>query len=192
MYATREEWLRAAVDRMRPWFRELGHEIPEYYVSIGFPSTGARSNRIGECHYTSEDGKPHLFVHPAVRDGIRVLDILLHELTHSVLDHKHGKPFKRLATALGLTGKMTATTATPELTWTLSRMIERGIGPYPHAALVTGSRRKKQTTRMIKIVCLNCTDDKGDPVTSRMTRKWLDLTGGLICPLCEERMVETA
>jgi len=50
--ATREEWLRAAVERLRPDFSALGSPVPPaVQVSVGFPSVGAlarRKRRIGE------------------------------------------------------------------------------------------------------------------------------------------------
>jgi hypothetical protein len=183
---TREGWLHAAIEYMRPWFAEQAAEIPGVYVSVGFPSTGARSARIGECHYSGEDGKPQLFIHPGIKDSARVLDVLIHELCHAALPvgTQHGAAFGRLARGLGLTGKMTATVSTPELRWALNRVVSRGLGPYPHAELVTGSGgRKKQTTRMLKVVC------EADGFTVRMTRKWLDDMGSPVCP-CGQEMAE--
>jgi hypothetical protein len=39
----------AAAEQMAPWFEDLGYALPRYRVAIGFPSTGKRGKRIGEC-----------------------------------------------------------------------------------------------------------------------------------------------
>lgn len=192
-HTTREGWFHAAVDYMRPWYAELGHEIPEVYVSIGFPSGGARSNAIGECHYMGKDGNPQIFIHPEIEDGPRALDIFMHELVHAImpLGTGHGKAFGKLAKGLGLTGKMTATVATPELAWTLGRLEARGLGDYPHSALSYGpGGRKKQGNRQLKVICGTCIDDDGKNYVIRMTRKWLDELGAPICPQCKTQMLE--
>lgn len=78
-----------------------------------------------------------------------MLDILLHELIHAAVgtEEGHRGEFKRVALALGLQGKMTATIAEPgtELHGKLSR-IARELGPYPHKALNknTGTEKRKK------------------------------------------------
>jgi hypothetical protein len=45
----REEWLKAVADRMAPWYKDQGYSLPRFRIAIGFPSTGKRGKRIGEC-----------------------------------------------------------------------------------------------------------------------------------------------
>jgi hypothetical protein len=45
----REEWLNLVAEQMAPWFEAQGHKLPRYRVAIGFPSTGKRGKRSGEC-----------------------------------------------------------------------------------------------------------------------------------------------
>ncbi|MEU5878159.1 transcription elongation protein SprT [Spirillospora sp. NPDC047279] len=175
---------------MTPWFEELQHEVPEVYVSVSFPSTGAKGRAIGQCHYTSKDGRPHLLIHPYLDNPIEVLATLLHEVVHAALPvgTQHGPAFKKLATGLGLTGQMTATVPTQELVGSLAAMVLRGLGPYPHAALQGGVGRKKQTTRMIKLVCpVQHGEDETKTYTLRMTRSWIEDMGAPTCP-CGEVM----
>jgi hypothetical protein len=107
-----------------------------------------------------------------------VLSTLLHELIHAFvgIKAKHGKDFKLVAVKSGLEGKMTATTAGPEL---LARLetLAKTLGRYPHASLGLGGERlkKKQGTRMLKLQCPEC----GYQV--RTTQKWIDI-GLPICP----------
>jgi hypothetical protein len=171
---TREAWLQELATELRPWFADLGHEVPEVRVSVGFTSKGARSNRIGECWYpeATEDGVPQVFLHPKLVDPWQVAATLVHELVHATLgpEAKHGRPFRKLAVALGLTGKMTATVASDELLGRLAPVLDR-VGPYPHAGLASKngtSTGPKQTTRMLKVQC------PVDGYLVRTTRQWLD------------------
>ncbi len=45
----REEWLNLVADGMAPWFEDQGYPLPRCRTAIGFPSTGTRGKRIGEC-----------------------------------------------------------------------------------------------------------------------------------------------
>ena len=56
-----------------------------------------------------------------------------------------------MALAIGLEGKMTATTAGDALKALLQAIVKR-LGDYPHEELDI-SNRKKQTTRMMKVEC---------------------------------------
>lgn len=191
MEKNRETWLQSAVDLMRPYVRErAGLDVPEgLWCSVGFPVTGARSTSgrgaIGECHYATADGVPAVFIHPQLDDGARVLDVLLHEAIHAALPigSGHGGVFTRAVRAVGLAGKPTATIVEEgsDLADTIAGWLA-DLGDYPHAA-VTTSGRKKQTTRMLKVVC------PWDGYTVRMTRKWLDEMGAPTCP-CGQTMEE--
>lgn len=181
--ANREHWLSEAVRKLdAAVFAPLGFSLPveQVRVSVGFPSTGARSQRVGECWYshTSQDGSLAIFVSPSLDDAVRVLDVLTHELVHAYLDDataKHGPRFRKVATAVGLTGRMTSTVAGFELAAALTELA-RQLGPYPHAALSAANRgTPKQRTRMLKVECPE------DGYVVRTTRKWLD-QGAPFCP----------
>lgn len=188
--STREEWLGALVDALRPRFTELGHPLPERIrVSCGWPSTGGTSrNRktIGQAWSPkcSADGTHETFVSPVLGTAEDVGHVLVHELVHHAVGVAagHKSPFRKLALAIGLEGKMTATTAGPELTERLHALAER-LGPYPHARLDGSADRKKQDTRMLKVTCPGC------GCVVRMTRKWLDDAGAPTCA-CGDAMQE--
>lgn len=157
---TREQWLQSAIGCLRPAVVKVGLNLPStVHASVGFPSTralSARKQRIGECWRaeSSADGMPHVFISPLLSDSIRVLDVLVHELIHASGIHGHKADFKRPAISLGLTGKMTATVAGPELTECLNGLILR-LGPYPHQVITAlGRPTKKQTTRLLKAECI--------------------------------------
>ncbi len=86
----------------------------------------------------------------------------------------HKGHFRKLARSIGLEGKLTETTAGRELQRRLHGLARR-IGPYPHGRLVVSNAPPKQTTRMLKVECLEC------GCIVRMTAKWLDEVGPPTC-----------
>ncbi len=184
---TREEWMQRFVEASRPHFKKAGSPLPKKVrCSIGFPSKGSRSTTIGECWQTSAsaDAVHEIFIRPSLQsDSSRIADVLTHELCHAALPAGvgHGKPFKLLATSLGLTGKMTATVAgTSWHAW--ADPILKELGKLPGARLGNDQLlggKKKQTTRMIKLTCDGC------GWTCRTTRSHIDGHGLLNCPVDE-------
>lgn len=179
-HATREAWLHAFADAARPQFEAAGFPIPaNIRISIGFPSAGAKGKAIGECWsaIASRDGHFEIFVRPTIETDSRIADVLTHELVHAAvgLEAKHGKTFKRCATALGLEGKMTATIAGDGWRAWAEPVLAK-LGPMPGApltAMTTG--KKKQSTRLIKCQCDAC------GFTFRVTRQWIDrATDGVV------------
>jgi len=185
----REQWLNALAKELGALFDANGYEIPSNVrMSCGFPSKGAtalRNRRIGECWTSkcSEDGTFEIFISPTLSDDMRVAGILAHELVHAVvgLAAGHKTPFKRCAVAIGLEGKMTATTESEAFKQSVQPMLNK-LGPYPHATLDASSSPKKQTTRLKKVICQAC------DYTARVTSKWLDESGAPLCPCNHEPM----
>jgi hypothetical protein len=138
-HTTRETWLLAAVDLLRPVFLAKHHVIPkDVMVSCGFASTGTRSHHIGQCwsRQSSTNDKNQIFISPALHEPVEVLDTLVHELVHAVDDckHKHGKEFKKIALSLGMKGPMRSADAGPELKEKLNQLAKQ-LGVYPHGKL---------------------------------------------------------
>lgn len=185
MTDTREGWLNAAVAEIRPWFDEIDVDLPESIrVSCAWSKRAGKG--IGWCwkKSASSDKTTEIQISPELAEPTAVLSTLLHELTHAHDDgaSKHSGEFRRVAMAMGLEGKMTATVAGPALQSRLAALAET-LGDYPHAAMnPLMSTTTKQSTRMIK---LSCPDDG---YTVRSTRKWLDV-GFPSCP-CGSKMEE--
>jgi len=178
----RETWLISSLQYLAPMFLEHGYKIPAAYISVSWPSSKARKT-IGECFSSKlvADGNSHaIFISPMLADGLRALDVLVHELVHAAVgvEHGHKGPFKHLARALDLQGKLTATIAGPKLCAQLEDIISV-LGPYPHSAVGLSSNRKKQGTRLIKMECGEC------GYIARTAATWIDLFGPTICP-CNE------
>lgn len=182
----REAYLNAAARLIAPLLAAAGATMPDNFrVSCGWPKGGRGNKRIGECWGTtsSADGHFELFISPVLADAPTVLSTLAHEQVHAAvgLACGHKGAFRKVAKALGLVGKMTATTAGPELTAKLAGIASQ-LGEYPHAAMAAGSGRPKQSTRMIKCECFMC------GYTARTTAKWIELKGAPLCPCNNEPM----
>ncbi len=191
---TRERWLLEAIEGLAPLFRAAGVELPVVKVSVGFPPTGGlKKNRrvLGVCFpkTMTKDDVPQIFINPTVEEiesEQGVLAILVHELVHACGIHGHGKSFRKLAVAVGLTGQMRSTVASDWLLDELKGLV-RKIGPFPGAAIVNRMDGadfpiKRDKCRMNKCICTDC------GYTARVARKWLEF-GAPVCPCCHVQMI---
>jgi hypothetical protein len=192
---TREGWLRELVHRCHeelfrnPMYNTeasdlVPFELPKFRIACSWPGGGSPRKRIGECWSStaSGDGATEMMVSPALGDPMRVADVVVHEMVHMYVGTEagHKGPFRKLAVAIGLEGKMTATVAGERLMEALQRILD-DMGDYPHAQLSTAGR-KKQSTRLLKVTCSD--DDCG--CVYRVTAKWVDAAGGAMhCPVCK-------
>lgn len=184
VYVHREAWLHAVAAALREPFKRAGHPIPaKVRIGVGFPSVrgiAAKNQRIGECWSNTRSGDDHheIIISPVIADSMRVAGLLAHELTHAAVGVQHGHkgPFRALAKAIGLEGKMTATVE-GEAFKRLAQPILEAIGPYPHAELhAMTNGRKKQVARLIKCECGKC------GYVARVARQWIDDQGAPHCP----------
>lgn len=145
-HKTREAWLLAATNAMRPWFEEHAAPLPEkLQVATSWPLSRSKresTETIGQCFGATwtQDGTINVVVSPVLGEPVRVLDVLLHELCHAALPAgtKHGKAFVDLAQRkFGLEGKPTATVcaAGSPLAKRLEKLAGR-LGAYPHSVMV--------------------------------------------------------
>lgn len=143
MHNTREEWLQAAIKLLYPAIMQPhGYELPENLsVSCGWPKGKGTGHAIGQCWSSSlsEDNKTvHIFISPELSKPERVLDVLLHELTHAALGtgKGHGKEFKKAVKLFGLVGKATATYAAEDgPLYAMLSEFSAQLGAYPHSSL---------------------------------------------------------
>jgi hypothetical protein len=104
----REAWLNHVTAQLTPAFAARGAPLPaRVRVAVGFPSTGRRGKRIGECwdSTASQDGTFEILIRPDVSDPLQAAEILAHELVHAAVGTKakHGPPFKRRLNARAVT-----------------------------------------------------------------------------------------
>lgn len=200
LYSTREAWLEAAVEELRPIFAQHDIELPRVRVSVGWPGgRGKKGGVIGQCWHTvtAEDKVNQIFVSPVVVDPVKVVATLAHELIHASDDGESGHKgyFARVARGLGFTGKLTAVATDDEINadedlLKIFTEAAEALGDYPHAALTERSQPKTQKTYMVKVIpspdCIEC-----DPEYKiRMTEKWIEDGGLPLCPHGEEMVVE--
>jgi hypothetical protein len=185
----RQKWLEAAVVELRDRFTFKGFEVPaNLRVSVGWPKGSHGGGRaIGQCWAldASSDEHSEIFISPEITtatNSARVLGVLAHELAHATVGTKagHKAPFKRCAEAIGLTGKMTATTEGEQFLAWANGAIER-IGQFPAGSLSLNGR-KKQSTRLLKCECTSC------GYVARVTKKWVEQSGAPVCPADQEPM----
>lgn len=210
-YATREEWLVAAVDALRGRFDDLGAPLPRaIHVSVGFTlgSSAENAKILGSTYRreVSADGNNHVFISPEIDDPADALSTLLHELIHvsDNCESGHKGEFARRAKALGIEGPMTTGICGPTLGAELIILAEN-LGPWPHAAMnvtrvkgkrpvvvpigggegdSSGTAPKPQGTRNITLTCSECGN------RCRSTRMWIDLGKAPICPCNMQQMTE--
>jgi len=170
IHNTREEWLLAAIEEVRPLFSANSIPLPDAIrVTCGFPSTASRSGAIGQAWSSAASADKHweILISPVLAEPARVMDVLIHELCHTTAGAmNHGKVFASAAHRMGLAQGAKgwkATVAGPTFD-SMYKDIVDGLGDYPHAPLSMG-QTKKQATRMLKAQCV-C------GYTIRLTAKW--------------------
>jgi len=186
----RETWLNNVMNLyLKDHFRVVGYDLPKNVrLTCGLPSRkafGQKRKTIGQCwsDNASQDGHYEIMISPTIADNETVTATLIHELVHATVGLKagHGAIFRKCAVAVGLEGKMTATTASEKLKETMKEWFSF-VGDYPHAVLSGMTDGiKKQSTRMIKCECEEC------GYTVRTSQKWLAVATPK-CPTCDEMM----
>ena len=160
----RETYLEVAKIEISKLFKSKGYtfkakDLKEIKVTTSFPTMGGQgaSAPIGLCCY-EYNSNTEILISPVlggktIDESVQVLQVLTHELVHAYLGagFGHGAKFKKIATALNLVGKMTATVAGEDFTKWAKEIIKK-IGKFPHEKFDI-SGKKKQTTRMVKVIC---------------------------------------
>jgi hypothetical protein len=176
---TREQWLtRMLRNNITTLLGRHGASVPvDCKVSVGFPGGGSARSRIGECwpRERSSIKVNEIFINPAITDVRKIVDVLIHEAIHAADNCASGHKgfFRRTAKSVGLTGKMKATVAGPELQQWIDTQIA-SFPPFAYGSLDL-SMRKKQATRMRKFSCDEC------GAVWRMSGKWSPFQ----CPCCD-------
>jgi hypothetical protein len=184
MHSTREDWLQAAVEEVRPIFDLMGKPLPKRIrTSCGYPLHYKRNQRIADSHASedSADRSMEIFIAPSVSDPTVVFTALLGQLCRATNGAwSYGSTYTAVAYEVGLVPDMSA----PDI-WRSTKGGENfndmygdmiaGLGAYPHASLAL-NEKKTQSTRMLKAYCSEC------GYTVRLTSKWA-LAGLPICPL---------
>jgi len=188
---TSEEWLRELVLRLHTEVLAPVVEsatLPAYRIARGFPGGGSARKRIGECWSSvcSADGVTEMFISPLLDEPMRVAGVTAHEMVHMLVgvEHGHKAPFARVAKAIGLEGKMTATTEGEAFKAAVAPILD-DMPAYPAAAMSLAGRKVKKTY-LLKVTC----ETEGcEDIKFRMTQKQVDICengphGVVLCPCC--------
>jgi len=188
---TREEYLQKAKDELNDRvFKQAGYKIPDVKISCSWALGTADKNKttLGQCfpRSWSKADINEIMIMPTVDDSEQAIDILAHELVHAVDDNKsgHGAGFRKICLAVGLNGssQMRHACAGDELKQTIAEIV-KDIGLYPHSELQI-HKRKKQSTRMIKVSCTECN------FSYRTSRKNIGMMANTICNGCGSDSLE--
>lgn len=182
---TREEWLLKASVMLNQLFLDHGAIIPNHRVSMSWP-IGNYKKVIGQYFppHLHTDNVASIYISPSLPNSLTVLEVYVHELVHACTPGDgHGKAFGRLARAVGLSGKLTATKAGEGLSIRLNSLITE-LGEIPSAQVTYTRLTKKQTTRLVKVQCESC------GYICRVTNKWLVALGTPFCRCNSEAMTE--
>lgn len=156
---TREEWLHRIVDEARPMFALEGCPLPAKVRVAACPRTG-KSKAIGLCWHSTvtKDGVREIWVDASLNDPLRIADVLVHELCHAALpdEEKHGRRFGKLARALHLEGKLTATVGGKAFAEVWEPLLET-VGAYPGGEInLDEAAPKPKSYNNVKFACNAC------------------------------------
>lgn len=134
----RETWLNSMAEKMAPRFEELGHQLPKFRVSIGFPSSGAASSANGECwaDVCTEDKHFTIFISPKEASSMAIAAILNHELIHAAVGLKEGHTgkFAQMMKSTGMVRPFTTSTPGDDFKSWVQPFIDE-LGEIPHSQL---------------------------------------------------------
>ena len=184
IHHTREQWLTAAVDELRPAFDQVGKSLPlAIRVACGFPLHARRSKAIGQCWASAASADAHIeiLISPVLANPLEVFETLVHECCHATDGAmNHGTAFQKVAADMGLmaagSGKQPWKSTKGNAHFAANYdAILTALGEYPHAQLSPAAEAKVQPTRMLKLCCPSC------GYTVRTTAKWV-AAGLPTCP----------
>ncbi|HUY68533.1 MAG TPA: hypothetical protein VMV79_04455 [Alphaproteobacteria bacterium] len=197
IHTTREGWLRAAANELRPYFEKIGYALPENIrFAIAFTSSGKRGKKAAECWHQSSSADRHyeIIIRADIADPVEVLGRLVPQLIHVLLpiEARHGKSYRDIAMRVGLEGPMRQAVPSALLKERL-QALALTLGPLPHGKLDFAARagsRKKSGSRFLKAECGKC------GYAIRIIPKWAKIGlpacpanakhGLLICDIPEE------
>lgn len=187
------KWLQDALPELQKRvFGPANLEIPKRLrLNVGLMpgKSGAKNNTLGVCYKARVNNGVSLITLNIASESMetseRILDILCHEIIHAIDDceNGHGPVFKKMAEAIGLAGPMRSTTATPELTKTLAKVV-KSIGAFPEKPIKFAGL-KKDKNRMLKLICEG-TEDVACSHIIRASAQSIEAIDNNTCLCCGE------
>lgn len=174
--SNRETWLAAFATAAKPHITASigglgGNEEAVTRLSCGFPpATGRKAAKAAIVPPSaSDDFTAEVFVAPTVDDAAEVARLLL--------------PLLKVAQQGNWRSAAPSVAAPLDTLPHWANDILANLGAYPHAKIEIVAA-PKQTTRLIKVACLN------DGYIARVSRTTLENLGAPICPACNQSLVE--
>mgnify|MGYP003629696233 CR=1 FL=1 len=159
MDITREQWLNEVAEFVQDdLIAPLALKYFENPLEPRFRLTVAKmaSKRLGECYIreVSADSNNEIQITMACDDSLKIAETITHELIHAADNCQSGHKnwFAFCARKVGLIGKLTATSAGPELAAQLNEYITL-LGPIPHAKMTLTPRGKGRNNSKIHCPC---------------------------------------
>lgn len=173
--SNRETWLADFASAAKPYIADSiggygANEEAVIRLSCGFPPKAGRKAVDAAIvpPSASDDFTAEVFVSPTVDSAQQVAALLL-PLLKVALKGEWRSASPKVAAPVNLPA------------W--AELILENLGEYPHAKIeITAA--PKQTTRLIKVACLN------DGYIARVSRSTLVNLGSPICPACNQSLVE--
>jgi hypothetical protein len=171
----REQWLAAfASAARRPIAASIsggGDEEAAIRLSCGFPPRTGRKAATAAIvpPASSEDFTAEVFVSPTVDSAVEVAKAII--------------PLLRVAQSGNWRSAAPSVAQPLDSLPVWAESILEHLGAYPHAKIEIAAA-PKQTTRLIKVACLN------DDYIARVSRSTLVNLGSPICPACNQSLVE--
>lgn len=157
---TREEWLNQVIAAAWPMFEAEGAPLPVTRAALMPPHRKMKA--IGLCWHSSavDDNAREIWVSSQLNDTMQVVATLVHELCHAALPDSvgHKAPFVKLARAMALEGKPTATFGGPTFIAIWAPILE-AMEPMPGAKFhgyLVGGRRKQPSRAKKNLMCPDC------------------------------------
>jgi hypothetical protein len=188
IHASREDYLNAAVEELRPVFTANGQDLPRAIrVSCALPSNAKRSGAIGECWADTASADQHyeIFISPILDAPIKVTETLIAQLCRTArgalnvttLSYGRVAEAMHILPAGALSNPYKEVNHGQEFINAYQAIID-SLGIYPHAK-VDVSSHKSQGTRMLLARCPTC------QCSIRMTAKWVyNAHGDVELPTC--------
>ena len=172
-HATREQWLAAALEAMKPVAATLtGQNMADRIrIGVGFPSTYRRSGTLAECWPDVDSGDAHaeVIISPTIADPVEVFARLLGQALRtlpgamSIASVSYREAFDAVHLTVGADKNAILYSDAFYDQW---ESLIAALGDYPHAELSVAVR-KTQSTRMLKLQCPQC------GYIIRTTGKWV-------------------
>lgn len=189
-HSTREEWLKAAVQLLKPKLEEHGNLPEKLHVLTSWPVSNAKK-AVGMCFAKTwtKDESTYILVSPLLgeEDLKELLGTLLHELVHAVVgvEQNHNKRFKKVALKVGLIGKMRSTENSIQLNDEFEGMLMT-LGTYPHSTMLPPKPKERKPGKK-QILKFSCPDNP--TYTCWLTPAQAREIGPPISPISGKKMV---